>query len=79
MTAEQIDAQMRNGGHASADEASRQLGGHWWGRGHALGADGRQQEAARKRESPAELRQRRAAAADAAQARVSPVQDDFAS
>jgi hypothetical protein len=68
MSAEQIDAQLRSGGQADVREAGRQIGGHWWGSGHAL--DAKPAAATTAAPTPSELRERRAAAADAAQARL---------
>lgn len=67
LTAEQIDGQLRNGGHAARDAPAAPTG-HWWGRGHKVssGASG----PAEQQPTEAELRQRRAVAADAALARL---------
>lgn len=74
MTADQIDAQMRNGGHAPRAAASSEssfvqsaLRG-WGGGGEHSGAAPRRADASVSGE---ELHRRRAAAADAAQARAS--------
>ena len=66
LTAEQIDGQLRNGGHAVRD-APAEPAGHWWGRGSKVNAAS---TPAAQQLTEAEIRQRRAAAADAAQARL---------
>ena len=73
MSAEQIDAQLRSGGQVDAGEAGRQVGGHWWGSGYKVGGSSPAAASGPVTPTPEELRERRAAAADAAQARAQAV------
>ena len=71
LTAEQIDGQLRNGGHAASGggaQGSGQAHGHWWGGGRTLSAAAAAAEPAS--EPKAVREQRAAAAAMAAEARA---------
>ena len=71
LTADQIDGQLRNGGHAARDQADQaSIGGHWWGGGKKLGASDTSTAAVAAPDDQEARRRQRVAAAAAADARA---------